>query len=68
MRSKLLKRLTLEDLECSDGVYHVGHLVDIDGSPWVSKEAAEEILDMANSHVDWVREILLETKDKPKSE
>jgi len=68
MRSKLLKRLTLGDLEFCDGVYNVGHLVDTDGSPWVSKEAAEEILDMANSHVDWVTEIVMEKRDKQTKE
>lgn len=61
MRSKLLKRLTLADLEYYDGVYNVSHIVDIDGSPWVSREAAQEILDMANSHVDWVAEQIKET-------
>jgi hypothetical protein len=68
MRSKLLKRLTLADLECCDGVYNVSQLVDVDGSQWVSREAAEEIVDMANSHVDWIREELEETKEtnKPK--
>lgn len=53
MSSKVLKRVTLADLECYDGVYNVSQLVDVDGSPWVSREAAEEILEMANSHVDW---------------
>lgn len=61
MRSKLLKRLTLADLEYYDGVYNVSQIVDIDGSPWVSREAAQEILDMANSHVDWVAEQIKET-------
>lgn len=61
MRSKLLKRLTLTDLECCDGVYNVSQLVDIDGSPWVSREAAQEILDIVNSHVDWVAEQIKET-------
>jgi hypothetical protein len=63
MRSKLLKRLTLADLEFFDGVYNVGHLVDIDGSPWVSKDAAEEILEMSNSHIDWIIDTLMETRD-----
>jgi len=61
MRSKLLKRLTLADLEYYDGVYNVSQIVDIDGSPWVSREVAQEILDMANSHVDWVAEQIKET-------
>jgi hypothetical protein len=61
MKSKLLKRLTLEDLEFCDGVYNVSQLADVDGSPWVSREVAQEILDMANSHVDWASEQIKET-------
>lgn len=63
MRTKNLKKITLEDLEFCDGVYNVGKLVDVDGSPWVSKEMAEEILEMANSHTDWVLDEVLERKD-----
>lgn len=47
-----MKKIRLEDLECVDGRYHVGHLVDIDGNPWVTKGEAEEILEILNSHVD----------------
>jgi hypothetical protein len=61
MKSKLLKRLTLEDLEFCDGVYNVSQLADVDGSPWVNRETAQEILDMANSHTDWLLEELNET-------
>jgi hypothetical protein len=61
MKSKLLKRLTLEDLEFCDGVYNVSQLADVDGSPWVNREVAQEILDMANSHVDWASEQIKET-------
>lgn len=47
-----MKKIKLEDLECVDGRYHVGHLIDIDGNPWVTKGEAEEILEILNSHVD----------------
>lgn len=62
MRSKVLKRLTLADLELCDGVYNVGHLVTL-AHPWVSRDAAEEILEITNSHVDWVLEELNETRE-----
>ena len=58
MKLKSLKRLTLADLDCYDGVYNVSKLVDIDGSPWVVKEAAEEILDIANAELDAFLEYL----------
>lgn len=35
---------SVEDLPQYDGLYYVGGFVDIDGSPWVSREDAEEIL------------------------
>jgi len=63
MRNKRLKRLTLADLECSDGVYNVGHLVTL-AHPWVSREAAEEIVDITNSHIDWFLETVFEKLDK----
>ena len=47
-----MKKIRLEDLECVDGLYFVGHLVDVDGSPWVKKGMAEEAIEIANSHVD----------------
>ena len=62
MRSKVLKRLTLADLEFCDGVYNVGHLVTL-AHPWVSREAAEEIVEIANSYVDWAIEEITETKE-----
>lgn len=62
MRSKVLKRLTLADLELCDGVYNVGHLVTL-AHPWVSRDAAEEIVEIANSHVDWAIEEITETKE-----
>lgn len=47
-----MKKIKLEDLQCVDGVYYVGHLIDVDGNPWVSKAMAEEALEIVNSHVD----------------
>jgi len=32
------------DLQCIDGLYYVGHLIDIDGDGWVDEETAELIL------------------------
>ena len=34
----------LEDLFCIDGLYYVGDIADVDGSPWVDRETAELIL------------------------
>lgn len=49
---KHMKKIKLEDLQCVDGVYYVGHIIDVDGNPWVSKAMAEEALEIVNSHVD----------------
>ena len=61
-----MKKLKLTDLETYDGVYNVGHLVDIDGSPWVTKEQALEVLDITNSHVDAFADLIHEKTDKQK--
>ena len=53
-----MKKIRIEDLEQADGLYYVGHLVDIDGSPWVSRAAAEEIVDITNSHIDFILETI----------
>lgn len=57
-----MKKVKIEDLEKVDGLYYVGHLVDIDGSSWVSRAAAEEIIDITNSHVDAIIESIFEIK------
>lgn len=49
-----MKKVKLQDLECIDDMYHVGHLIDIDGSPWVTKGEAEEILEIVNALADAV--------------
>ena len=62
MRSKLLRRLTLEDLDKSDGKYNVGHLVTLDW-PWVSRGEAQEVLDISNALVDALLESIEETRE-----
>ena len=53
-----MKKIRIEDLEQADGLFYVGHLVDVDGSPWVSRGMAEEILEVVNSHVDAIAEAI----------
>lgn len=36
--------MSISDLMQVDGVYYVGHLIDIDGDGWVDAETAELIL------------------------
>jgi len=36
--------MTLKDLQEIDGLFFVGELADVDGSPWVDQETAELIL------------------------
>ena len=44
-------RLTKSDLTEKDGMYYVGHIVDMDGDGWVDEETAELILFEYNSGV-----------------
>lgn len=44
--------IRLTDLMECEGMYYVGDLVDMDGSNWVDKQMAQQILDQLN--VDWV--------------
>lgn len=55
----VMKKMRIEDLEQADGLFYVGHLVDLDSSPWVNKGMAEEILEVVNSHVDAINESIL---------
>ena len=34
----------LSELKCVDGLYYVGHLVDLDNSNWVNKDEAIQVL------------------------
>jgi len=44
-------RFTKEDFEEYDGMFFVGHVVDVDGSPWVDEEQMELILEELNDGV-----------------
>ena len=44
--------MTLQDLKEIDGLFFVGELADVDGSPWVDQETAELILLEINNLVD----------------
>jgi len=44
--------LKLDDLMCYDEMYYVGDLIDMDGSGWVSKEVALDLL--YNLNIDWM--------------
>jgi len=44
--------MKLSDLKEMDGMYYVGDIVDVDGSPWVSKEFALQTLDLVNAEMD----------------
>ena len=45
-------KMKLSDLKEKDGMYYIGDLVDIDGSPWVSKEFALQTLDLVNAEMN----------------
>ena len=44
--------IRLSDLMECDGMYYVGDLVDMDGSNWVDKNMAQQLLDQLN--IDWM--------------
>ena len=44
--------LKLNNLMCYDDLYYIGDIVDVDGSGWVSKEDALDLLNSLN--VDWM--------------
>ena len=54
----------LKDLKNKDGMYYIGDIVSVDGSGWVEKEEAVQLLDMINSEMnqpiidDWDEEDL----------
>lgn len=41
--------IELKDLQEQDGMYYVGHLVDIDGDGWVTELEALSILEALNN-------------------
>ena len=44
-------RFSKEDFECYDDQYFVGHVIDVDGNPWVDEETLELILEELNAGV-----------------
>jgi hypothetical protein len=44
--------LKLNDLMEMDGLYYVGDIVELDGSGWVDKNMAQQILDQLN--IDYI--------------
>ena len=44
-------KMKLSDLKEKDGMYYIADIVDVDGSPWVTKEYALNILDGVNEVV-----------------
>lgn len=56
----------LSDLKCIDGLYYIGDIVDVDGSPWVDKKDALELLDVFNAELnqpiidDWSEDTLFD--------
>lgn len=43
--------MTIKDLQEIDGLFFVGEIADVDGSPWVDQETAELILVEFNNGV-----------------
>jgi len=44
--------MKLSDLKEKDGLYYIADIVDVDGSPWVSKEFALQTLDLVNAEMN----------------
>lgn len=40
--------ITLNDLDCIDGLYYIGNLIDNDGKEWVDEKEALEVLKVIN--------------------
>jgi hypothetical protein len=45
-------KMKLSDLKEMDGLYYIADIVDVDGSPWVSKEFALQTLDLVNAEMN----------------
>ena len=45
-------KMKLSDLKEKDGLYYIADIVDVDGSPWVSKEFAIQTLDLVNAEMN----------------
>ena len=45
-------KMKLSDLKEMDGLYYIADIVDVDGSPWVTKEYALQTLDLVNAEMN----------------
>jgi len=45
-------KMKLSDLRQVDGLYYIGDIVDVDGSPWVEKNFAVQTLDLINAEMN----------------
>ena len=45
-------QIKLKDLRKQDGLYYIADIVDIEGSPWVSKEFALQTIEMINAEIN----------------
>ena len=45
-------KMKLSDLKEKDGLYYIGDIVDVDGSPWVEKDFAIQTLDLINAEMN----------------
>jgi len=45
-------QIKLKDLRQFDDMYYIGDIVDVDGSGWVTKQEAEQLIDMINAEVN----------------
>jgi len=62
-------QIKLKDLRQFDDMYYIGDIVDVDGSGWVTKQEAEQLIDMINAEVNqpiidnWSEDNLLDDYD-----
>ena len=45
-------KMKLSDLRQVDGLYYIGDIVDMGGSPWVEKDFAVQTLDLINAEMN----------------
>ena len=45
-------KMKLSDLRQVGGLYYIGDIVDVDGSPWVEKDFAVQTLDLINAEMN----------------
>jgi len=43
--------MTIKDLQEFEGMFFVGDLIDIDGSPWVDEASAKRILEILQKEI-----------------